>query len=107
MAQRELTIIVPTSDNQGKSLWQETQEIENTLLALAGGFSRDQISGAWLGSNGTRFNDASTRYTVICTSAVATAIKTLVPQWCALTHQEALYFGNRSAGVSFILPTAA
>jgi hypothetical protein len=97
----ELTVIVPTTDNSGKTLQPVIELWESFILDTAGGFTREAVSGAWKDASGKVYRDSSYRYTIV--GKVGT-IRRTIPAWCAQLGQEAMYTSVRRIAVSFVEP---
>jgi hypothetical protein len=97
------TIILPVKDNKGVSLLNERRAVEGQLLTLAGGYTRDKVTGAWL-DNGKVYRDQSYRYTLAVDAAQDAAIVAQLPVWCESLRQLALYTTRQEVDVSFIEP---
>ena len=101
----ELTVIVPTADNDGKTLQPVIDRFEGFLLDTVGGFSRDAISGAWKDETGKIYRDTSYRYTV--SGDRVDAVQSSLPTWCEELRQLCLYASTREVHVTFVDPVAA
>lgn len=101
----ELTVIVPTADNAGKTLQPEIDRFEAFLLDACGGFSRDVISGAWKDDSGKVYRDSSYRYSL--TSDRVDLVQSTLPDWCETFRQLCLYSSTRQVQVTFVAPVAA
>jgi hypothetical protein len=99
----ERTVILPCADNEGHSLASARRAVERELCALAGGYTRDSVQGAWL-DNGRLYRDKSYRYTLAVDAAQDAAIMARLPAWCAALRQLALYTSVRQSDVRFVLP---
>lgn len=102
----EVTIIVPKLDNAGVSLKRERASVEEDILTLAGGFSKDKIHGAWYNGEQT-YRDVSWRYTVAASEQQAAWLTEKAGEWASWLRQECLYVSVREASVSFVLPVKA
>ena len=100
----EVTVIVPAKDNAGVSLARERKAIEQDVLTLCGGYTRDKVSGAWLGDDGRCYHDESYRYTLACTVEVARLVASKASEWCSVLRQECLYLSERAVQVEFVKP---
>jgi hypothetical protein len=98
--QQELTVIVPTADNEGKTLQPVIDRFESFLLDTVGGWTRDTVTGAWK-DNGKIYHDESYRYTL---TGNIDAVQAALPKWCKKLRQEALYASTREVAVSFVEP---
>lgn len=97
----ERTVILPQRDNEGKSLASQRAAIELELCAIAGGWTRERVSGAWL-DKGKLYRDANYRYTLAVDEGQDAAIMARVPAWCARLRQLALYTSRRACDVAIV-----
>lgn len=88
----EVVFVVPRKDNAGVSLAREIKRIEAEILDLAGGFTREKVTGAWK-DKGRVYLDDSFRYTVEV--AYAEDITDRIPEWGAWLRQQAMYVSVR------------
>lgn len=98
----ERTVIIPDVDNDGRSLASEQAAFEDRLLDIAGGFTSEQVRGAWRDSDGTVYRDHSIRYTVCLDEQQDARLLACLPDVCASCRQEALFTASRPADVTFI-----
>lgn len=96
----ELTVIVPTADNDGHTLQPEIDEWEAFLLDTLSGYTREPVTGAWK-DGGTVYYDSSYRYTL---TGPVSAVQARLGEWCATFRQQALYASTRTVKVSFVEP---
>lgn len=97
----ELTVIVPTSDNAGRTLQPVIDDWEVFILDTAGGYTREAVCGAWKDASGKVYRDQSYRYTI---AGKVGTIKRSIPGWCARLGQECIYTSVRRVAVSFVEP---
>lgn len=57
-----ITITLPIRDNDGSSLSHHHDNLQASLLDIAGGYSSQAISGAWKSEDGRVYRDESIRY---------------------------------------------
>ena len=103
----ERVVIIPNFDNDGKSLNREQTFIEDTLLSIVGGFTVEDVRGAWRDEQGRTFYDASKRYTVLVSKVQDAELVRRLPIWCMNTRQKCLFTSARTVKVSFVEPVAA
>lgn len=94
--QTELTVIIPTADNDGRTLQPVIDEWEAFLLDRLGGYTRENVTGAWKDDSGKVYHDASYRYTL--TGKRIQEVSAALPEWCLRLRQEALYATRRNVG---------
>lgn len=100
----ELTVIVPTADNEGRTLQPVIQDWEAFLLSTVGGYTRDVVNGAWL-DNGTVYRDESYRYVV--TGEKVPEVQASLGHWAVALRQKELYTSTRRVAVKLVSPVAA
>lgn len=105
MVQR--TIVIPTSDNDGRPLTAVISDIESEMLRLTGGFSVSDTRGVWRGDDGTIYRDRSQTYTLISDERTDQAISDRLSAWASDLRQEALFTATTAnVNVAFVAPAA-
>lgn len=99
---REITIVLPHADNDGVDLSEEIEMVKAGVLAIAGGYSIMEQSGAWE-DDGVVYNDASLRLvTVVEKNEQVQSLRELAIAACALMRQQAIFFQERVVKVEFL-----
>jgi hypothetical protein len=85
------TVIVPITDNDGRSLAPEIANIEIELLRLVGGFSVNASAGVWSSPDGTTYRDQNLTYVVVGDEVTDARLTDRLHEWAIWLRQEVLY----------------
>ena len=100
----ELTVIVPTADNDGRTLQPEIDAWETFLLDTVGGYSVLPQQGAWRDpETGKVYRDPGYRY--IVTGEHVNAVQARLGEWAARFRQLSLWSDTRRVTVTFVAPS--
>lgn len=99
----ERVIVLPTKDNDGKSLMRQIRVIKGVLLAYVGGFSETRQVGEW-SENGKVYRDTSVRLSLAVSASADKWIAEQIPHWCAMLRQEAMYTHRSAIRLEIVRP---
>ena len=92
MARVKALFYVPINDNDGRSLAQETSDLEVELFVRFGGWTfQGYVKGAWTMADGSRSVDESGSYFVVLEESRVPELEQALLDFKAKTLQEALY----------------
>ena len=84
--------ILPLADNAGVPLDAEIDAVLLKIVSRFGGFTLEEVSGAWRSPSGVVHRDESKRVTVLCTSKDRGEARALVSDAGRSLRQEAMFF---------------
>lgn len=101
---REARIILPLRDNAGHGVPLAHDELQMHLCEQFGGYTAQNVRGAWLSPHNAVMQDASVAYDVACepTPANDAALATLAVAAGRAAHQQAVYLRLPSGEVRVI-----
>lgn len=101
------TIILPKRDNKRLSLAHVHTAIRNSLLTIAGGYSKQAQTGAWRDEKtGRVYYDDSWQYTTLVNAEQDKRIMALIPIFCAAARQECILTYKQTVNASFVEPAS-
>jgi hypothetical protein len=98
----ERTIILPSYDNNGKSLASVHRAIKAQLLDIAGGFSETRQVGYWRETTGKVYKDRSLRIVTTVHQEQDDEIMSRLSAWATALKQICLYTHATSVQQSFV-----
>ena len=98
----KLTVLIPTTYNNGDEVQKETfQRLENQLLEIAGGYTIEGIvEGGWVDKDGTIYKDKSRKYTVV--TSELDKIKEVIVKTGKELKQKTMYLEVFKTEVNFL-----
>ena len=92
----EATIIIPENYNDGAPIPYDTlEEIRGEVLALFGGYTEEQVMGAWIDGEGEVYKEMNMRLTIAVPSGSVKGLKGLALSIGKRLGQKAMYYSYR------------
>lgn len=86
------SFMIPLYDNDGRQFSEEVMEhVRKTILGTFGGYTSDNVQGAWINEEGRIFYDESIRYTITMEKEKVAELKEILVYFKELLNQEAMY----------------
>ncbi|MCG8514587.1 MAG: hypothetical protein MI740_10625 [Halanaerobiales bacterium] len=100
----KLTVLIPTTYNNGDEVQKETfQRLENQLLEIAGGYTIEGVvEGGWVDKDGTIYKDKSKKYSIITDEAKLSKIKETITKIGKELKQKSVYLEVFKTEVNFL-----
>jgi hypothetical protein len=98
----KISVVIPKKDNDGHEFDPVViNKIEESILLLAGGFSRYDIIGKWI-ENGIVYSDQSYRYDIVTDQKSAALLRSFVLSAKIQLKQLSMYFEKQDTIVEFL-----
>lgn len=95
-------IILPKSDNDGKSLTWVHSQYQKTFCIVFGGFTAYDVQGGWMNDEGKLFNDESIAYHIAMDDYGPIKLRGLAQAAAGEFQQECIFIALPNGDVEFI-----
>ena len=102
MSNVKATILLPVLNNEGADLEKENTKILADTLIAFGGYTADDVTGAYIMDDGRAVYDESSRLVIIIDKLRVPELRAMVKQWGKLLRQEIMYLDVEPSNVEFV-----